>query len=249
VLASLHLLATMSTLAVAQRRQRPWLFVGWAWYVVTLVPVIGLVQVGLQSMADRYTYVPMTGLLILAFWLAAEAAGRSPLLARLVPAAAFAAVAALGVMAWRQAHVWRDGVTLWQHALAVTEDNFIAHDNLGVELDRLGRADEALAHYRETIRLRPGDTHGERNYAQAHFATGQRLYDQGQLAAALPFFQEGLRHDPDNALALTYTGSILAALGRHPEALAAYDAALRLRPDFDLVRKERDAVVAKLTNR
>src|SRR5205807_1838606 len=138
VIAALLALAALSALAFALRRTRPWLAAGWAWYLLTLLPVIGIVQVGMQSMADRYMYVPLIGLAIAVAW---EAAERAP---RPAPTAAVILLALWAVLSWRQIPVWHDGLTLFTHALAVTPDNFLAHDNLGVELDRRGRPDEAL---------------------------------------------------------------------------------------------------------
>jgi len=260
VIAALLAIAAVSAVAFALRRNRPWLAAGWGWYVLTLLPVIGIVQVGMQSMADRYMYVPLIGLAIAVAWEAAELAPR--------PAAAAAVIllALWAVLSWRQIPVWHDGFTLFTHALAVTPDNFLAHDNLGVELDRRGRPDEALVHYRETIHLKPGDRHGEANFAQASFAKAQRLLAAKQLDAAIVAFREGLTYRPDNALAnmglavalawsgrpvearrsfedtLRYDpnnveahydlGMLLVALGEPQKALQHFDAALRLKPTF-----------------
>jgi tetratricopeptide (TPR) repeat protein len=205
--AALSSLAAITGGALASRRRRPWLTVGWLWYLVTLLPVIGLVQVGMQAMADRYLYLPMIGLLVAIGWTADEWA-QSRTARRALAAGAVLSIAALGILTWRQIHVWRDGVTLWTHALKVTKGNYIAHDNLGVELDARGRAEEALAQYRETLRLKPGDRHGESNYAMATFAKGERLASQGDLEAALALFKEGLRYRPDNAAARAYVEAI-----------------------------------------
>ncbi|MEO8368836.1 MAG: tetratricopeptide repeat protein [Candidatus Solibacter sp.] len=212
--ASLAVLAAISVVVIAARRRAPWLAVGWAWYVVTLLPVIGIVQVGMQAMADRYMYVPMIGLLIAVAWQIAETFH-----GRWVPVVAAGLLLACGVATWRQVHVWRDGLSLFEHAVAVTQNNFVAHDNLGVELDRRGRAEEALAQYRETLRIRPGDRHGTRNYALANFDKGQRLLAAGRLDEAWTALQEGLRYQPDHAAAHMYLGLILNARGKHEAAL------------------------------
>jgi Flp pilus assembly protein TadD len=204
IVGSVLALSALSWLVFRKRAQRPWLAAGWCWYVLALVPVIGLVQAGMQAMADRYLYVPMIGLLMALVW---ELQDRLP--SRVSVPAAIAAAAACAVLTWNQVQVWKNGATLFAHAIAVTDDNFVAHDNLGVELDRAGRPEEALAQYREAIRIRPGDRNGEENYAQANFAAGERLFTQGQLDHALELFQEGLRHRPRQALAHTYAGLIL----------------------------------------
>jgi tetratricopeptide (TPR) repeat protein len=215
-------LPAVGWLAWRTRRGHPWIAVGWIWYVVALLPVIGLVQVGMQAMADRYVYIPMIGLLIPIVWE----------LARL-PMAKWAAplvLAALAALSWRQISFWRDGVTLWTHALAATSDNFVAHDNLGVELDALGRHEEALAQYRETLRIAPGDRNGESNYAQASFAKGERLFTAGQPDDALAAFREGLRYRPANALAHSYVGAILTERGDLPGAMTEFRQALAIDP-------------------
>jgi len=217
----LLLLAAISWTAFAVRSRSPWLAVGWAWYVVSLLPVIGIVQVGMQAMADRYLYLPMIGLLIALAW-SCEARF-------LVPATALVA-AACGVLSWRQVHYWQDGVALFTHAIAFTEDNYTAHNNLGVELDRRGRFDEALAEYRETLRIKPGDRHGEENYAQANFARGERLMGQGALREALASFQEGLRYRPRNALAHADAGLVLTQQQDSNAAMAELRRALELDP-------------------
>ncbi|MCU1237927.1 MAG: repeat-containing protein [Candidatus Solibacter sp.] len=214
-------LAGVSILVFRLRRTRPWLTVGWCWYVITLLPVIGIVQVGMQAMADRYMYVPMIGLSIAVAW---EFDRRAA-----VPAVAVLAV--WGVVSWRQTAVWKDGVTLFTHAIAVTDDNFLAHDNLGVLLDRRGRFDEALAHYRETLRIKPGDRQGETNLAQASFARGVRLQAQGKPDEAIAAFREGLRYRPGNAPANMALAVALAGVGRAGEARWAFEDTLRYDPE------------------
>jgi tetratricopeptide (TPR) repeat protein len=160
--------------------------------------------------------------------------------ARALPVAAALALAGCSVLSWRQVHFWKDGVTLFTHALEVTRDNFTAHNNLGVELDRRGRFEDALIQYREVLRIKPGDRHGERNYAQANFAKGERIFGGGSLTrgspaggtlnAALASFQEGIRHNPRSALAHTYAGLILTQLRRTADAIAEFRVALEIDP-------------------
>jgi tetratricopeptide (TPR) repeat protein len=235
VVASVIVLAGVAALAIAMRRGRPWLAAGWCWYLLTLLPVIGIVQAGMQAMADRYMYMPMIGLLIAMAWELGELWDRSQREARVVmTAAGGCAMIACAVLSWRQTHVWKDGLTLFTHALQVTENNFVAHDNVGVELDRRGQFDEALAHYRETLRIKPGDRHGEENYAQASFAKGERLFTQGRPDEALETFREGLRYRPRNAMAHTYVGIILTQRNELAAAMAEFGAAIAI--DATLVR-------------
>ena len=228
---ALAVLAAATASAFALRRSRPWVGMGWGWYLIALLPVIGIVQVGMQSMADRYMYVPLIGLLIAVAWSVPDGTA--------VRACGLAVMAVWAFITWRQCPVWRDGLTLFEHAAAVTRDNFVAHDNLGVELDRRGRADEALAQYREALRIRPGDRNASTNFAQASFAAGARLIDASRFTEAEARFLEGLQVRPDNALAHSYLGIAQASLGRYREALASFDTALRLDPKQDLALRAR----------
>jgi len=204
--------------------------VGWGWYCVTLLPVIGIVQVGMQARADRYMYVPLIGLLIAVAWSVEMRALRWC-------AAGLAAFWA--VLSWNQCHVWEDGVTLFTHAVAVTRDNFVAHDNLGVELDRRGRADEALVQYREALRIAPGDRNASQNFAQASFAAGAKMLEAGNFAGAIAHFREGLAVRPRNALAYSYLGLAQASLQQYGAALASFNTALALEPDQALAKAAR----------
>jgi hypothetical protein len=148
--------AGLSWVAFARRERQPYLWVGWAWFVGSLVPVLGLVQVGEQALADRYAYWPHVGLFVaLAFWLDAAAFEERAPRRRLAASAACALwLAALALLSWRQSFVWRDSETLWRHALAVTRDNYVAHANLGRALSG-SRPDEARAHFEAALRIRP----------------------------------------------------------------------------------------------
>ena len=142
---ALGLLGVITAAAVHLRRTRPYVLVGWAWYVVMLAPTIGIVQVGIQARADRYTYLPQIGLALLVAWGAADLARRWRG-GRAVVAVAAAAVTAAAIVAARaQVSVWRDSESLWTQALANTTDNSVAECNLGAELLEEGRRDEAMA--------------------------------------------------------------------------------------------------------
>ena len=224
-------LAAITALVFARRGQSPWLATGWGWFLIALVPVIGIVQVGMQSMADRYMYVPMIGLLIAVSWEVRPS--------RLSAAVAVLLLGAWAALSWQQSLVWHDGVTLWTHALAVDPNNFVAHDNLGVELDRLGRFDDALAHYNETIRIRPGDRNGESNFARASYAKGQRLVAARRLDEAIAQYRLAVKHDPTLAPAYMGLGVALSWADRPDEARRAFESALRYDPNnveahFDL---------------
>ena len=232
------LLAMISAEAFAARKEHPWAWTGWAWYVVTLLPAIGIVQVGMQAMADRYLYVPMIGLTIAIAWIAHEWRGAAW--------AGAAAVALCAILSWQQVHYWKDGETLWRHAIAVTDGNYVAHDNLGVELDRAGRPEEALAEYRKAVTIRPGDRNSEYNYGQALFAKGERQFGVGKYGEAAGSFSEGLKHQPANAPAETYLGVAEAVTGDLKSAMACFDRALRIDPNYKPARAARAEVARSM---
>jgi Flp pilus assembly protein TadD len=245
------ILAAMTSLAVMLRRSRPYVLTGWLWYVGTLVPVIGLVQVGNQGMADRYTYVPLIGIFVIVAWTAAGWGRHAA-----IPAVAV--VLALAVVARAQVMEWRDTVTLFTHALAVTGPNPTALVNLGAALEdrrriadamarydealgldpgnriaenrtagllaAQGRLDEAVGHYREALRRSPGDADTLSNL-------GIALGKQRKLDEAIARFQEALdAHPEDPSAVLTNLGNALLLSGRTEEAIARYDESLRLDP-------------------
>src|SRR5262249_38771584 len=148
VIGSAALLIVISLLAVVGRRQRPYLFVGWFWFLGTLVPVIGLIQVGIQAMADRYTYIPQMGLLIGLIW-SVHALWEGRLVRNVVlPICGIAALVCSMILTRQQIAWWRDSETLFRHAINITTNNYIAHLNLGVALEDSGRLDEAVAEYK-----------------------------------------------------------------------------------------------------
>jgi len=197
-------LAAVTAVAVCNARRAPFVLVGWAWFVVSLLPVIGLVQIGMQSTADRYTYVPLIGIFLALAWTAAAIADAAPPWSTAVVAGiAASAVVACGVLTLQQLTYWRTDVALYRHALAVTRDNFVAHNNLGLALvsggDASARA-EAARHFAEALRLRPA-------YPEAHNNLGGVLLMQGRRAEAIEQFTAALRAKPDFAAAQRTSGS------------------------------------------
>jgi len=217
------LLVTATFVAVRQARRRPWCVVGWFWFLGTLVPVIGLVQVGLQARADRYTYVPLIGLFVVVAWTAAEIAG--PRGRRALAALGVAATLVCAALARRQVETWRDSETLWRRAVAVDPENAAARNNLGDYLCWRGRFDEAIAEFREMVRIAPAS-------AEAHNNLGYALRVHGDLDAAIDEYREALRVNPKFAEACDNWGLALRQQGLREEAAARFADALRLRPDY-----------------
>jgi Flp pilus assembly protein TadD len=218
-------LVLVSAAAWAWRRRAPYLFTGWFWYVGTLVPVIGIVQVGSQAMADRYTYVPLIGMFIVVAWGLPDLV-RSWRPARVVvPAAAVAVVVACVVATRAQTAIWRDSVTLWSHAVAVEPDNYFAHGALGAALKTRGRTAEARRHLERALALRP-------DLDDVHTDLGTLLAAQGDRDAALRHLREAVRLNPRFAEAHHNLGVALTQAGDRAAAAAAFRDALRLNPDL-----------------
>jgi tetratricopeptide (TPR) repeat protein len=219
------LLFLISLVLIRAMRRRPYLGVGWFWYIGTLFPVIGLVQVGVQSMADRYTYVPLIGLFILLTWGVHDLMGRWRH-GRIV-AATCAALTLLGFMAGASFQVrhWKTSTTLFTHALGITSNNWLMHYNLGVTLAKEGKLNEAISHYSEALRIK-------KNYAIAHNNLGVALTKQGKLNEAISHYSEALRIKKNYAIAHNNLGVALRLQGRLDEAIMHHSEALRIRSDF-----------------
>jgi Flp pilus assembly protein TadD len=242
VVAAALALAAVTALAVRRAGRRPYVLVGWLWYLGMLVPVIGLVQVGSQPQADRYTYLPLVGLLVAMAWtvregIAAAVPGRRGIRILAVLAAS-AAVTAWAVAARAQVLTWKDSVTLWEHTLRVTEDNHRAHNNLGHALARAGRTREAVAHYGEALRLRPG-------YPEAHNNLALALAGEGRLEDAIDHYRAALRGVPDYAEAHNNLGLALASQGRLDAAAAQLEQAVRVAPASPEAHNNLGSVLAR----
>jgi len=207
--------------------RRPYLLVGWLWYLVTLVPVIGLVQIGLQARADRYTYVPMIGLAVVAAWGAVDLAARWRVSWRVVPLLACGVCLACVPLARSQVDTWATSESLWRHALAVNPGNYYAHSALGAVLSVAGRQAEAVQHLEESARLAPW-------YPDPHAELGDALAAQGKPGDAVPHYMEALRLAPASAEAHNGVCAALTSLARAAEGLGHCEEAVRLKPDMAL---------------
>jgi len=187
VAVSAVVLATLTFWTIRVRRTRPYLLFGWAWYLVTLAPVIGIVQVGWQARADRYTYISLIGIFLAMVWGISERFAERPVL---ISSLAAAILVALGVGAFVQTGYWRDSETLFRRALAVTENNAVAHSNLGTALLRRRQLVEAEEHFTEAVRINP-------YFAEAHSNLGVALGRQGKTDEAILEFERALELQPD----------------------------------------------------
>ncbi len=202
-ISSLFILLLLSAAAMRAWRRCPYIMVGWFWFLITLAPVIGLIQVGNQSMADRYTYIPVTGLFIMAAWgipdMARGLRCRKGILALLGAAVIIASTA----LTWQQLGYWRDNVSLYRHTLQVTTDNKKIHYNLGRALADKGDLNEAILEFREVARISPND-------ADAYYNLGFALADSGDLDSAILEYRKALQLSPNDMDTLNNLGRALA---------------------------------------
>jgi len=219
------LILVLSGLAIWNLRRFPYLITGWFLYLGTLVPVIGLVQVGIQRMADRYTYVPLIGLFIIVAWGMADISARWRYQKTVVAVFSSVILFFYMVCTWFQVGYWQNGITLFKHTVKVTHNNSIAHCELGHALDHSGKPNEALVHYFKALQINP-------NYAEAHNNIGVTLACQNKDKEAIIHFYEAVRIDSGYAGAYYNLGKIFANQRRSKESILNYRKALRFSPDM-----------------
>ncbi|MGE5800280.1 MAG: tetratricopeptide repeat protein [Syntrophaceae bacterium] len=236
VLGAAGLLVAVTALVVHRRKTRS-LMVGWFWYLGTLVPVIGLVQVGVQASADRYTYLPSIGLFILLTWLVAELSARLPYRAAVLAAGAFLILTALSASTVSQTRYWLNSETLFEHALQATRDNYVIHSNLGAWLAGQGRMDDATRHYHEALRIKPDD--GDARYNLANMLVRQAKYRE-----ASDQYREVLRTVPEHWMARNNLALCLVQSGDRRGAIEQFQELLRLNPGFEAARQNLTMLLA-----
>jgi tetratricopeptide (TPR) repeat protein len=256
---SAFVIVALTTLAVIFRQRRPF-FVGWFWFLGTLVPMIGLVQVGVQAMADRYAYIPLLGIFVIVCWGAADLINIWHVPAAVSAVGAAAIVVTLGFALHRQVSFWGDNVTLWNHTLAITEGNYIAEDGLATALVAQGRMEEAMPHLLRARFLRPDDPmatlniasyeqiHG--NYqaalegyarvprftkipylvAMARVNSGYAHCSLKQYESAKQDFEATLKEQPGNSMAYRGLGLVAQRMGDITEAAKDYERSVELQP-------------------
>ena len=209
---------------IGQRRNRPWLLTGWFWYLGALLPVIGLVQVGLQGMADRYTYIPLIGIFVCIVWGVAEFSARSPGLQNAAMVAGVAGLALCAGLTHRQANFWRSDFTLFEHALAVNPNNAVAQCHVGIAYGEQNQFELAKEHFQAAIAADP-------SCVDAYYGLGFTLENQGNLSGAVDQYREALRMNPAYEPAHARLGNCLWSLGKRDQAMEEYQISLRLRPN------------------
>ena len=225
VIAAAALLVAISAVVLYYGRKRPYLTTGWAWYLIMLLPVIGLVQVGEQALADRYTYLPQIGIVLAITWTAADATAGIRQLQRFVAFTAVAVTVTLAWCAYHQTRYWRNSESLWLQTLAVTENNALAHNNLGSVWWRSGRVDDAIREYEAALKITPESPLARNNL-------GSAFLKQGKVAEAIHEFQRVLSRDPQSITGRFNLAGALLRSGRATEAVAEYEGVLAIKPDF-----------------
>ena len=208
-----------------ERRRYPFLLVGWLWFIGTLVPVIGLVQVGIQAMADRYSYIPSVGLLILIVWGGYELSRRWRQQAIVLSLAVLAGILLSAAVTRQQIGYWEDSETLFRHALKVTADNDVARNNLGMALLDKNQTNAAISEFQAALHLKP-------NCVEAHNNLGNALIRQGETDAAITQYQETIRLEPALAAAHNNLGTSWLLKGQTNAASRQFQEALHLQPDY-----------------
>jgi protein O-mannosyl-transferase len=230
-LATLFVLS-VSALAWRERTARPYLITGWLWFLGTLVPVIGLIQVGEQAMADRYGYVPLIGVFVMAVWGAADLADSRQLSFRSRARTAAIVLAVFSLFTCDQIRYWRSPYDLWSHAVDVTKDNFLGEENLGAALLSSDRFAEALPHLQNAVRIRPSSPAGHLNLAGALALSGRTRDAIREYEAAIP----GVSDPRMLAVACETLGRLYGEAGNYSKARANYQQALRIDPQRETAR-------------
>ncbi len=220
---ALLMIVLVTVLTLMAARRFPYLVVGWLWYLGTLIPVIGIVQVGYQSMADRYTYIPLIGIFVMLVWGLSSLFGRRPSGRYIFIPSSIAIILVLMWTSWVQAGYWKNSITLFSHALEVTKNNYIAQNNLGVALYNDGNIEGSIRHYHEALNIKPDYETARNNLVIA-------LIRKEKYGDAIAQCRELLRLTPTYAQAHYNLGLALSALGKTDEAIREYSKAIELNP-------------------
>ena len=224
-LSSVLLIIAISGASILAGKKRPFLLVGWFWYAIAILPVIGIIPVGNNAMADRYIYLPSVGISIMIVWGISSLIKSEKMKKRILLPAGLAVTVIMAVLTWQQCSYWKNSFTLCSHAVLVTKDNFLAHTNLGIALFEKGNFADAVEHYNEAIRLNP-------DYSYPYHSRGIVYRAQGQYQPAIEDFNSAIRINPDFAQFYYNRGSTYYDIGRYQIAIEDFNEAARLQPDF-----------------
>jgi protein O-mannosyl-transferase len=239
VLASCLILIGISIIIIYYTKKLPFLFVGWFWYLGTLVPVIGLVQVGSQSMADRYTYLPSIGIAIMLAWGIPLLFSRKNMRKKILFPTGVAFLAILVGLTWQQCSYWKNSISLFSHALRVTKDNFMAHNSRGYAYVKLGQYQQAIEDFNQAIRLNP-------NYALAYYNRGTAYANLGRHQQAIEDFNKSIRLNPNDESVYYNRGTAYHKLSQYQQAIEDFNEAIHLKPNYIVAYYNRGTAYANL---
>ena len=226
ILISSLILIVITVVVLYYIKKLPFLFVGWFWYLVTLIPVIGLVQVGKQAMADRYTYFPSIGIAVTLAWGIPLLFPRKDIRKKILFPIAIVTLSVLTVLTWQQCGYWKNSTTIWNHTLHVTKDNYLAHNNLGLTLFDEGKIEEAIYHYTEALLITP-------DYFEAYGNRGNAYAKIGQYQQAIDDYTKAIHLKPDRAEGYCTRGTVYGKLfSQYRQAIEDFNKAIALNPDY-----------------
>jgi Flp pilus assembly protein TadD len=225
VTACVLLLLGITFFVVHLGRGRRYLPVGWFWFLVTLIPVIGLVRYTMSAYADRYTYIPYIGLFIMIAWSLPQLLSKLPQRKIVLGVSMVIVLTAFGICAHRQTSFWKNSFTLFSHANEVTQNNYIAYDNIGLTYSDLGHYAEAINAYQQAIKINP-------DYEVAYYNLGNAYGHLGRLSQAIEAYQQAVEIKPDYAMAYSNLGVAYGSLARYDEAIDAFKQAVKIEPDL-----------------
>jgi tetratricopeptide (TPR) repeat protein len=238
VFGSALLIIFISVFVIVMVKRMPYLFVGWLWYAVTIIPVIGIIKIGLFAMADRFTYLPSVGIAVMTAWGIPSLIKNEDIRKKWLSPAAIALLAIMAILTWQQCGYWKNSMELSKHALRVTKNNHLAHGVLAFTLFGEGKIEEAINHFSEAIRINP-------NYDAAYKSRGFYYFKLGNYQRAREDFNEAIRLKPDYA-PYYYRGYIYDNFGQYQNAVNDYSEAIRLKPDDAEAYNNRGGVYFKL---
>jgi tetratricopeptide (TPR) repeat protein len=219
------LIIVITSAVIVMIKRLPYLFVGWLWYATTLLPVIGIIQINSQAMADRYTYLPSTGIGIMLAWGIPYLIKSEDMRNKILLPAAIAALAILSFLTWQQCHYWKNGVELFSHALQIKRNNHLAYNNRGVNYGKLGQYQRAIEDFNKAIDLNP-------NYFRSYHNRGIVYAELGQYQKAIEDCNKTIRLKPDYLDAFYNRGVAYGELGQYQRAIEDFNETIRLKPDY-----------------
>jgi tetratricopeptide (TPR) repeat protein len=239
IVTAVIIMVFISIIIIVMAVKSPPLFVGWIWYMVTIAPVIGIIQVSSQAMADRYIYLPSIGISIMLAWGAPLLFHNDKLRKKILFPAAIALLAALTLITWKQCGNWKNSFELLNHALQIRNDVYIVHDCLGLALSSEGKNKEAIDHFNQALRLKP-------DYAYAYGNRGSVYVKSGQYQEALHDLNDAIRLKPDHVPAYYNRAMAYSQTGRYDLAIKDYSESIRLKPDYADAYNNRGAIYLNL---